>query len=119
MENSILNNLVMYKGKWFSDLVDENMLSNALMVKPHEVAGVVSYVFGAMDSGYSSVLDFLTGGMGKKMTIDQREYRWKVMIDSDRAVTIRSAKWNGADITGSSTAGLGNTPIMLWLEDKW
>lgn len=109
----------MYKGKWFSDLVDENMLSNALMVKPHEVAGVVSYVFGSMDSGYSSVLDFLTGGMGKKMTIDQREYRWKVMIDSDRAVTIRSAKWNGGDITSSSTAGLGNTPIMLWLEDKW
>lgn len=119
MENSILNDLVMYKGKWFSDLVDENMLSNALLTKPHEVAGVVSYVFGAMDQGYSSVLDFLTGGMGKKMTIDQREYRWKVMIDSDRAVNIRSAKWNGAAVTNGVTAGLGNTPIMLWLEDKW
>jgi hypothetical protein len=119
MENSILNDLVMYKGKWFSDLVDENMLANALLTKPHEVAGVVSYVFGAMDQGYSSVLDFLTGGMGKKMTIDQREYRWKVMIDSDRAVTIRSAKWNGAAVDSNSKAGLGNTPIMLSVEDKW
>lgn len=95
------------------------MLSNALLTKPHEVSGVISYVFGTLDNGYSSALDFLTGGLGKTMVIDNREYRWKVMIDSDRAVTIRSAKWNGADISSSSTAGLGNTPIMISLEDKW
>ena len=34
----------------------------------------------------------------------------------DRAVTIRDAKWQGEAITTTSTAGLGNTPIMLWLE---
>ena len=119
MENGILNNLQLYKGKYFSDLVDENMLSNALLTKPHEVSGIISYVFGTLDNGYSSSLDFLTGGLGKTMVINQREYRWKVMIDSDRAVTIRSAKWNGSEVTSSSTAGLGNTPIMLWLEDKW
>ena len=119
MENGILNNLQLYKGKWFSDLVDEQMLSNAMLVQPYEVSSIISYVFGTMDQGYSSSLDFLTGGLGNTMTIDQREYRWKVMIDSDRAVTIRSAKWNGSDVNSSSTAGLGNTPIMLWLEDKW
>ena len=119
MENGILNNLQLYKGKYFSDLVDENMLSNALLTKPHEVSGIISYVFGTLDNGYSSSLDFLTGGLGKTMVINQREYRWKVMIDSDRAVTIRSAKWNGSEVDDISTAGLGNTPIMLWLEDKW
>lgn len=119
MENGILNNLQLYKGKWFSDLVDENMLSNALLTKPHEVSSVISYVFGTKDSAYSSTLDFLTGGLGKKMEISQRQFDWKVMIDSDRAVTIRAAKWNGADVTSGHTAGLGNTPIMLWLEDKW
>ena len=120
MENGILNNLQLYRGKWFSDLVDENMLSNALLTKPHEVSGIISYVFGTMDNGYSSALDFLTGGLGKTMTIDQREYRWKVMIDSDRAVTIRGAKHNGSAITSASTnIGLGNTPIQLWVEDKW
>jgi len=41
------------------------------------------------------------------------------MIDTDRAVTIRDAKWNGASITSSSTAGLGNTPILIWAEDNW
>ena len=119
MENGILNDLQLYKGKWFSDLVDENKLSNALLIKPHEVSSVISYVFGTKDSGYNSSLDFLTGGLGKTMVIDQREFRWSVMIDSDRAVTIRSAKWNGSAVTTGVTAGLGNTPIMLSLEDKW
>ena len=41
------------------------------------------------------------------------------MIDQDRAVTIRDAKWNGAAISENSTPGLGNTPITLWLEDAW
>lgn len=118
MENGILNNLQLYRGKWFSDLVDENMLSNALLTKPHEVASVVSYVFGTKDQG--SMLDFLTGGMGKTMVIDQREFRWSVMIDSDRAVTIRAAKCNGAEPNDSSNkAGLGNSPIQIWVEDKW
>jgi hypothetical protein len=119
MDNGILNNLQLYRGKWFSDLVDENMLSNALLVKPHEVSSVISYVFGTKDDGYSSALDFLTGGLGKTMVIDQREFRWSVMIDSDRAVTIRSAKWNGAAVTAGVTAGLGNSPIMIAMEDKW
>ena len=72
MENGILNGLQMYTGKWFSDLVDETMLSNALLTKPHEVSGVISYVFGQMDKGYTSSLDFLTGGLGKTMVIENR-----------------------------------------------
>lgn len=61
----------------------------------------------------------LTGGLGNVMTIDQPSWEWKVMIDSDRAVTIRDAKWNGTAIDNNSTPGLNNTPIMLWLEDNW
>ncbi len=119
MENGILNGLQIYTGKWFSDLVDENMLSNSLLTKPHEISSIISYVFGQNDSEYGSSLDFLTGGLGKTMVIDNREFRWSVMIDSDRAVTIRNAKWNGAAVTDATEAGLGNTPIQLWLEDKW
>jgi hypothetical protein len=76
---------------------------------------VLSYVFGTKDNGYNTSLDMLTGGLGNVMTIDQPSWEWNVMIDADRAVTIRDAKWNGAAITDDSTAGLGNTPIMLWL----
>ena len=117
MDNGILNNLQIGRGKWFSDLVDEDMISNAMLTRPYEVTRVISYVFG------STSLDAITGGLGNVMTIDQRDYEWSVMIDSDRAVTIRSAKWQGTEINSGNAdttmAGLGNTPIMIWVEDKW
>lgn len=115
MDNNILNNLQLYKGKRFSDLIDTAKISIASQQRPYEVATVLSYVFGTKDSGYSTSLDMLTGGLGNVMTIDQPSFEWSVVIDQDRAVTIRDAKWNGAAISASSTAGLGNTPIMLWL----
>jgi hypothetical protein len=119
MDNGILNNLTLYRGKWFSDLIDTNKISMASQQRPHEVGTILSYVFGTKDAGYSTSLDMLTGGLGNTMTIQEEVYEWGVMIDQDRAVTIRDAKWNGAEITDESTPGLGLTPITLWLEDAW
>lgn len=119
MDNGILNNLTLYRGKWFSDLIDTNKISLASQQRPYEVSTILSYVFGTKDAGYSTSLDMLTGGLGNVMTIDQPSFEWKVMIDQDRAVTIRDAKWNGADIADESTPGIGLTPITLWLEDAW
>ena len=119
MDNGILNNLTLYRGKWFSDLIDTNKISLASQQRPHEVGTILSYVFGTKDAGYSTSLDMLTGGLGNTMTIQEDTYEWGVMIDQDRAVTIRDAKWNGAEITDNSTPGLGLTPITLWLEDAW
>jgi hypothetical protein len=119
MDNGILNNLTLYRGKWFSDLIDTNKISLASQQRPHEVGTILSYVFGTKDAGYSTSLDMLTGGLGNTMTIQEEVYEWGVMIDQDRAVTIRDAKWNGAEITDESTPGLGLTPITLWLEDAW
>lgn len=119
MDNSILNNLVLYRGKWFSDLIDTNKISAASQQNPYQVSTVLSYVFGTKDAGYSTSLDMLTGGLGNVLTIDQPSFEWNVMVDTDRAVTIRDAKWNGQSITDTTTAGLGNTPITLYLEDDW
>lgn len=119
MDNGILNNLTLYRGKWFSDLIDTNKISLASQQRPHEVGTILSYVFGTKDAGYSTSLDMLTGGLGNTMTIQEEVYEWGVMIDQDRAVTIRDAKWNGAEITDESTPGFGLTPITLWLEDAW
>ena len=119
MNNSFLNNLQLYRGRRFSDLVDENMIANAMLTRPHEVAGVLSLVFGTKDDGVSTAIDLITGGLGRTMTIDNAEYEWNVMIDSDHAVNIRYAKWNGHDITSaginSDTPGIGNSPIYLGL----
>lgn len=120
--NSFLNNLQLYRGKRFADLVDENMIANAMLTKPHEVAGLLSLVFGTKDDGISTTLDLLTGGLGSTMTIDNSEYEWSVMIDADHAVNIRYAKWNGKEITPTDlnqTPGINNTPIYLGLEEKW
>ena len=123
MNNTLLNGLQLYRGKRFSDLVDENMISNALLTKPHEVAGILSLVFGTKDDGVSTTIDMITGGLGKTMTIENREYEWAVQIDQDHAVNIRYAKYNGKVITATdaatTTAGIGNSPIYIGLEERY
>ena len=121
MNNSLLNNLQLYRGKRFSDLVDENMIANAMLTRPHQVAGLLSLVFGTKDDGVSTAIDMITGGLGRTMVIDNREFEWDVMIDSDHAVNIRWAKWNGNVIKlgDAVTPGINQTPIYLGLEERW
>jgi hypothetical protein len=127
MNNSFLNNIQLYRGRRFSDLVDSNMISNALLTKPHEVSGLLSLVFGTKDDGISTAIDLITGGLGKTMIIENSEYEWSVMIDADHAVNIRWAKGlvsgSMAEITAANyataTPGLNNSPIYLGLEERW
>jgi hypothetical protein len=116
MINSVINDLQLYRSKWFSDLVDEDMLSNALVTRPHQVSTVLSYIFGRYEN---NTLDYLTGGLGRVMVIENREYEWPVMIEADKAVTIKRAVHNGQEVQAGDTAGINNTPILLWLEEKW
>ena len=119
MNNNLLNGLQLYRGKRFSDLVDENMISNALLTNPHQVSGLLSLVFGTKDDGVSTAIDMITGGLGKTMIIDNREYEWSVMIDGDHAVNIMWAKCDNKDVGYDDAAGLNGTPIYIALEEKW
>lgn len=123
MNNTLLNNLQLYRGRRFSDLVDENMISNALLTRPHEVSGLLSLVFGTKDDGVSTAIDMITGGLGKTMVIQNREYEWSVMIDSDHAVNIRYAKWNGKELKSTDIdnvrPGQNQTPIYIGLEERY
>lgn len=123
MNNTLLNNLQLYRGRRFSDLVDENMISNALLTRPHEVSGLLSLVFGTKDDGVSTAIDLITGGLGKTMVIQNREYEWSVMIDSEHAVNIRYAKWNGkeleSDDSNDKRPGENQTPIYIGLEERY
>ena len=122
--NTLLNNLQLYRGRKFSDLVDENMISNALLTRPHEISGLLSLVFGTKDDGVSTAIDMITGGLGKTMTIENREYEWSVMVDQEKAVNIRWAKADGKEITSTAvennqvTPGLNGAPIYIVLEEK-
>jgi len=57
------------------------------------------------------------------MIIENREFEWSVMIDSDHAVNIRWAKADGQEITTSNystvTPGMNGQPIYLALEERW
>ena len=114
--DGILNDLQLFRTRWFSDLVDETMLSNALMTEPHKVSTILSYVFGRYEN---SSIDFLTSGMGKTIITENRQYEWPVMIESDKSIIIKQAKWQGAAITSDLTPGINGTPIQLWLGEKW
>lgn len=121
MENNVLNTLQLYRTKFFSGLVDENMLSNALVTEPHKISPVISYIFGRFDQG--NIIDFITNGVGRTQTVENREYEWDVMIEHDKAISIRAAQWNGAAVdtatTSNDTPGINGTPIKLWLAEKW
>ena len=121
MENNVLNDLVLYRTKYFSDLVDENMLTNALVTRPHVVSPVISYIFGYFNQG--NVIDYITNGLGNTVTTEHRQYEWNVMIEHDKPITILDAKWQGAAIDTASSStdvpGLAQSPIQLWLPEKW
>lgn len=116
MQNNVLNDLVLYKSKMFSGLTDENMLANALLTAPHKVTTVLSYIFGKYEN---NVIDFLTTGMGKTLTIENRQYEWPVAIEQDKAITIKKATWKGAVIASTDTPGIMGTPIQIWVAEKW
>jgi len=117
MENNVLNSLVLYKSKYFNDLIEENKLSNALMLERSKVSTVLSYIFGIYE-GAGNVIDLLTNGLGRTVTVDSNEYEWDVMIDHERAVTIRDARWQGSAIQSTDTPGIGLTPVLVWVDEK-
>ena len=117
MDNGVLNSLQLYKTKYFSGLVEENMLANALLTKPHEVSTVLSYIFGRFDQG--NIIDFITNGLGRTVQIENREYEWPVMIEHDKAIVIKSATWQGTTIVSTDTPGINGSPIQLVLGEKW
>ena len=121
MDNNVLNSLQLYRTKYFSDLVDENMLTNALMTQPHKISPVISYIFGYFNQG--SILDYITNGMGNTVTTENRQYEWDVMIEHDKAISILDAKWNGASIDTASSStdvpGLAQSTVQIWVPEKW
>ena len=82
MIDNLLNNLQIYKTKWTSDLKDEAELSRLLLTAPHKMPGIISTIFGRFDQG--SVLDYITGGMGRTTVIENSVFEWDVMIEHDK-----------------------------------
>lgn len=119
--NDFVSNLRLWQGKHFSGLTDTNQLKNAMLSSPKELGLLVSYAFGALDDGYSSTIDFVTGGLGNTEYVETGSYRWEFEVNADRAIKILKATWLGNDITAGSnlTPGLHGTPVKIWLEHQY
>lgn len=120
MIDNLLNNLLIYKTKWTSDLKDEAELSRLLLTAPHKMPGIISTIFGRFDQG--SVLDYITGGMGRTTVIENSVFEWDVMIEHDKAIVIKRAVYNGAEITSSTLGvypGLAGSTFQIWVAEKW
>lgn len=105
-----VNGLQLYHGKKFAGLTDENKLSNAFLTEPEMVSNTLSFIFG---TNYGNPLTMLTGGLGRTRTVNSREYKWRLMGELERPVTIVR---NLGD--GGATPGLYNQPFRVVLADK-
>jgi hypothetical protein len=118
MMNDVLNSLQLYRTTYHeADLVDANLIEQSLLTEPHRVSNMLSYVFGTKEN--YSVLNLLTGGVGRTMTIESNQYQWDLMIEADKPVTIEQAKWNGGSISSTDTPGINGSMIQVWTKDNF
>lgn len=121
MNNTVLNGLQLYTRKSAAGLAEEQRLTNLLLTKPFEVSTVLTQIFGGYPGEEVSILEYLTRGMGRIKVIeaDNREYTWRVEVDTDEAIDIVKAEWNNSAVAATDTPGLNNSPIYLWLAKQW
>lgn len=86
-----------------SGMTESSHLSNAYLTEPEMMDGVLSYAFGTQNE---NVLAMLTGGLGNTRFIDNREYKWDLHGQVERAIMV-----SGDPITTSDKPGLGGLPI--------
>lgn len=117
MINNVLSDLLLYRQRRTADLIDKNSISFLLQSEPQNMTPILSYIFGMKEQ--VSILNFLTGGMGRTIELERDEYDWDVMIESRKPVTINSAKWQGATIASTDVPGINGTPIQVWVSEKF
>lgn len=111
-----LNDLQISTGNWHAGLTQANHLSNLFLTEPSIASTVVTRVFNQMN-GYKNALSFLTTGIGNTKEMDNINYRWPLMGDSEKAVPISVAQSTYGD--GGSTPGINFTTFRVGLPEKW
>lgn len=105
-----VNALQLYRGKKWSGLTDENSLATAFLTQPQMVNNALAYLFGKYNG---NVLSLITGGLGRTLYVDNRQFGWRLAGELERPVNIVR---NLGD--GGSTPGLNNQPFRVVLAEK-
>lgn len=120
---NLFSNLEIYRTKPFNGLTDENQLQKAMLTAPAQTSAIISYLQGTREGG--SFLSLISGGLGHVEEIESNEYRWKVMLDSDRAIRIIRAAgvnengvYDDVCLANRFYAHEGGN-ITLWLEEDY
>jgi len=106
-----VNNLQLYKSKWFSGLTQQNHLSQAFLTEPETMSTLITRLFG---KNGSNPIQYLTGGMGRSREIGNREYDWFLQGDDEKAISIIATFGDGG-----ATPGLGKTTFRVKTAEKW
>jgi len=119
MQNNPLNDLVLYRQKFTSDLIDQPTIASMLQLKPTQMSSMLSYIFGEKGGEKVSILNLITGGLGRTSYVGSYAYDWDVMIECEKIVTIVDAQWQGAAIGATDVPGINGTPITIWTAEKF
>ena len=109
-----ISDLQISKTNWHAGLTSATHLRNFFLLEPEMASQVVTRVYNKQN-GYKNALSFLTGGLGKAKEMNDIIYRWSVMGDSRKAITITRAIFDGS----AATPGIASTTFKVGVGEKW
>ena len=108
-----INDLQITTGNWHAGLTQASHLSTFFQTEPVLAATVVTRIYNKMN-GFKNPLSFLTTGMERSKELDDIAYRWPLMGDSEKAVSISRVFTDGG-----SYPGLAGTTFRVGFAEKW
>ena len=98
---------------WHAGLTQDSHLSTFFLTEPALASQVITRIYNKQN-GYKNALSFLTGGMGKSKEIDGIQYRWNIIGDSRKAISITRAVFEAA-----GSVGVNATTFKFGVGEKW
>ena len=98
---------------WHSGLTQATHLRTFFLVEPEMATQVVTRIYNKQN-GYKNALSYLTGGVGKSKEFNDIIYRWPVMGDSKKAITITRAVFDAA-----ASPGIAGSTFKVGVGEKW
>lgn len=116
MFSNKISPLQLYKPRNLDGLLESNKLSNAFASRPHEMEGIISYMFGTNKTAGKdgNVINLLTSGLGNVVYIDNAEYRWDLYAQSDRIIDVAAQH-----LDGGATPGIGNSRFRVPVAEQF
>lgn len=98
---------------WHAGLTQDTHLSTFFLTEPAIASQVITRIYNRQN-GYKNALSYLTGGMGKAKALDGIQYRWHVIGDSRKAISITRAVFDTVTNPGQYA-----TTFKIGVGEKW